>query len=115
LDDFGRKVRYDDRFPVNGQIWDQSYNAGEIFVANMYAVHDHDFKSQQNCVVAYFMGPGRIRFTAWDGQAFELNANSGISLNQAIAAMRETLIRAHGCQAANIQYHQVILQGDAVK
>lgn len=112
LDDFGRIVRYDDRFPPGGMIWDQSYNTGEILVLNAYALHDHEFRSQNGCVVGYFIGPGRVRFTAFDGQAFELNAGV-ISLNQAIAAMRETLTRAHGCLI--IQYHQLIKHGEAIK
>lgn len=118
LDEFGVATRYDDRFTLGGQIWDQSYFEGEIFVANMYATHDHDFKSQEGCVVVYYRAPeggSRIRFTGWNGQGFELNANSGISLNQAIAAMRETLVRAHGCEADEVQYHQAIRHGDPVK
>jgi hypothetical protein len=118
LDEFGQETRYDDRFPTNGMIWDQSYNAGEIFVANAFAIHDHDFRSQEGCVVAYYQAPekgGRIRFTGWDGMGFELNAESDISLNQAIGAMRETLTRAHECDVEDIQFHELIPHGDAVK
>jgi len=119
LDDFGNATRYDDRFPLGGgMIWDQSYNTGEIFVSNMYAAHDHDFKSQNGCVIVYHQAPSggsRIRFTAWDGMGFELNADSGYSLSQAIAAMRETLVRAHGCSPDSIQYHETTIHGDPVK
>lgn len=119
LDEFGGRTRYDDRFPLGeGMIWDQSYFAGEIFVANGYAFHDHEFKSQEGCVVVYYKaleGGGRIRFIGWDGMGFELNTNSGVSLNQAIAAMRETLVRAHGCNPDEIQYHRAVRHGDPVK
>jgi hypothetical protein len=118
LDDFGSKVFYDDRFPRDGQIWDQSYWEGWILVLNAYAIHDHDFVSQNGCVVAYYQAPAegeRIRFTGWDGMAFELAPDSGITLNQAIATMRETLIRAHGCNPEAIQYHELFRHGDPVK
>ncbi len=118
LDEFGQETRYDDRFPVDGMIWDQSYNAGEIFVANAVGIHDHDFKSQEGCVVAYYQAPeegGRIRFTGWNGMGFELNAESDISLNQAIGVMRETLTRAHECGVEDIQFHELVPHGDAVK
>ncbi len=117
LDDFGSKVRYDDRFPLDGMIWDQSYQQGEILVGNAYAIHDHNFKSQKGCVVFYYKAPsvgGRVRFTGWNGQAFEFDAGT-ITLNQAIAAMRETLIRAHECDPKEIQYHELVRYGDPVK
>ena len=118
LDEFGSKVFYDDRFPRDGQIWDQSYWEGWILVLNAYAIHDHDFVSQKGCVVAYYQAPAegeRVRFTGWDGMAFELAPDSGITLNQAIATMRETLIRAHGCDPEAIQYHELFRHGDPVK
>lgn len=118
LDEFGSKVRYDDRFPLNGMIWDQSYFEGEIFVANMFSAHDHTFKSQKGCVVVYFLaaqGGGRIRFTGWDGMGFELDSDSGVTLGQAVAAMRETLVEAHGCKPEKIQYHELFRHGDPVK
>jgi len=118
LDDFGVATRYDDRFTLKGEIWDQSYNEDEIFVANGFAFHDNGFVSQNGCVVMYYKAPsggGRIRFTGWDGMGFELDADSGISLNQAIAAMHETLVRAHGCNPENIQYHEVVHYGDPIK
>lgn len=118
LDEFGRIARYDDRFPTNGMIWDQSYAPGEIFVANLFAAHDQTFKSQNGCVILYYQAPssgGRIRFTGWDGMGFELDSNSGIALGQAVAAMRETLVRAHGCKSTGIQFHQVSQYGTAIK
>jgi len=117
LDDFGVLTRYDDRFPNDGMIWDQSYNPGEITVGNMWATHDNGFVSQESCVVVYYIAPengGRIRYTAWNGQAFEFDAGV-ISLNQAIAAMRVTLVNAHGCNADSIQYHELVRYGDPVK
>jgi hypothetical protein len=115
LDDFGVKTRHSDRFALAGTIMDESYNPGEILVGNSYAVHDNGFVSQDGCVAFYYQAPangGRVRFVGYDGQFFEFDSGT-ITLNQAIAAMRETLTRAHGC--TNIQYHELVRYGDPVK
>ena len=117
LDEFGSKIQYTDRFAVAGTILDESLFEGQIIVGNAYSVHDNGFVSQKGNVVFYYIAPkggGRVRITGFDGQFFVINSNV-MTLNQAIAAMRDTLIRAHGATVNNVQFHELIRYGDPVK
>lgn len=116
LDDFGGKINYTDRFAINGTILDESLNEGEIIVGNAFSIHDNDFISQDGNVLFYYIAPengGRVRLTGFDGQFFVFNKNS-IELNQSIAAMRKTLIDAHGATNETIEFHELVRYGDNV-
>lgn len=117
LDQFGGLINYTDRFAIDGTILDESLFEGEIIVGNAFSIHDNGFISQKGNVAFYYIAPkggSRIRITGFDGQFFVIKSNV-MTLNQAIAAMRETLIRAHGATVDTIQFHELVRYGDPVK
>lgn len=117
LDEFGSLIQHTDRFAIAGTILDESLFEGQIIVGNAFNIHDNGFISQESNVCFYYLAPangGRVRMTGFDGQFFVIDKGI-MALNQAIAAMRDTLIRAHGATFDEIQFHELVRYGDPVK
>ena len=111
LDDFGGLIDEFgmwERFSLEGNQIRMELNSGDLWVANANAIHNGSFKSQEGCVLPYGQGPGEVFLTGWDGIWFVLSSDSELTLNQGIAAMRETLVRAHGCEEDGIQFVNVM-------
>lgn len=115
LDEFGTTVHETTPLSLSGQVYDRGLDEGDIVVLNAYAIHDNGSVYEKN-VLCYYKAPkggARVRFTGYDGMVFLIKKGNN-TLNQSIAAMRETLIRAHGANLEEIKFKQLVRYGDKV-
>lgn len=115
LDEFGATVHETTPLSLSGQVYDRGLDEGDIVVLNAYAIHDNGSVYEKN-VLCYYKAPkggGRVRFTGYDGMVFLIKKGDN-TLNQSVAAMRETLIRAHGANLEEIKFEQLVRYGDKV-